>query len=650
MALINIGAAVGDGTGTPGPRTWSQFINRLPNPTSTINADSGDYSGTTEQKITAAIAAAAAAGAKYVFVPQSMLPYNASLVTFNSAIKMTREGGPSHAYDVMAYGADPAQASGAAANAASFNAAITAAAATPGANANDAKFVWVPALMLGTPYQACVASITFNTKVRMLREGGNPTVYDVQAYGADAGGNNDSTVAVAACVAQAGAAINFAQGQAAQIYFASGQYLTTTGFAFNAVSDLEFIGDGPNSTRIFMGSNVNGLAFTGVCTRITIRDMWIGTPTNNSASGTALSVIGTVGTHSDSFLIENVVVQNAPVPFFFQYLDNSRMRRLRYYQSRASATTQQVYMLDTCITVFAFECDNFVTAGALPSDVYVVRNDCDTVDLIGCVALSGTGYGFSISNPSGTSGPRLCRLTNCYSESNTLSGFSISGGRDVRLTDCHAAINLQNGFAVTGGVSVSLLHNFSLQNSQHGIAVTGGTSVGLIANTCSNNSQQTTTTYDGIRIENNVVGVRCLGNRSGDFVFTLTNKQRYGISIGAVGTDFHCVTENDLQNNTTGALGNFSAGVNNIVTRNIGVTPSGVSAITVTASPFTYTNVGGVPQMVYVDGGTVTTVVKNGVTVFSFGAAAARAAVALEPNEAVTVTYTVAPTMNKDSK
>ena len=102
--VFNIGNAANDGTGDP-IRTAFQKANRLPNPDSTINAGSGDYVGTTEAKITLAIAAAVAAGAKYVFVPQSMLPYNASLVTFNSAVRMTMEGRDPSVMWVEAYGA-----------------------------------------------------------------------------------------------------------------------------------------------------------------------------------------------------------------------------------------------------------------------------------------------------------------------------------------------------------------------------------------------------------------------------------------------------------------------------------------------------------------------------------------------------------------
>lgn len=81
----------------------------------------------------------------------------------------------------------------------------------------------------------------------------------------------------------------------------------------------------------------------------------------------------------------------------------------------------------------------------------------------------------------------------------------------------------------------------------------------------------------------------------------------------------------------------------------LGFNPQGVAAITVTASPFTYT-AGPTPEYVTIDGGTITTVVKNAITLYSFGGTAARCGVWLEPGEAVTITYTVAPVCNKDRK
>jgi Pectate lyase superfamily protein len=104
MPLINIGTVPNDGTGDSLFIT-GQKLNREPNPVNTINADSGDYIGTKEQKITAAIVDAGLKGYKFVWIPSSMLPYNASLVTFNNTIRMIRQGARWDVCDIRAYGA-----------------------------------------------------------------------------------------------------------------------------------------------------------------------------------------------------------------------------------------------------------------------------------------------------------------------------------------------------------------------------------------------------------------------------------------------------------------------------------------------------------------------------------------------------------------
>jgi hypothetical protein len=83
----------------------------LPVGSSAINAGSSDYTGTAPVRITAAIADCFAQGKPYCFVPRiawdglAMLPYNASLVTFNSAVRMLRESAQPGVYDLKAYGA-----------------------------------------------------------------------------------------------------------------------------------------------------------------------------------------------------------------------------------------------------------------------------------------------------------------------------------------------------------------------------------------------------------------------------------------------------------------------------------------------------------------------------------------------------------------
>ena len=117
--------------------------------------------------------------------------------------------------------------------------------------------------------------------------------------------------------------------------------------------------------------------------------------------------------------------------------------------------------------------------------------------------------------------------------------------------------------------------------------------------------------------------------------------QNYGIvSVGTCTTvEFDHV---DLSTNGTAPISNTATGPFIIKDCN-GYNPVGPSAVTVTASPMTYT-AGSSPETLYVKGGTVTTITKGGVTL----ATATDAAIPVSPAQAVIITYTVAPTMAKD--
>lgn len=107
MPQINVGAVANDHTGDP-LRTAFQKINQYGQVgDKTVNAAFYKTSGNTnEAAITLAIAAAALLGSgAVVWVPVAMLPYNASLVTFNNAVLMIRESGDPAYSDVKAYGA-----------------------------------------------------------------------------------------------------------------------------------------------------------------------------------------------------------------------------------------------------------------------------------------------------------------------------------------------------------------------------------------------------------------------------------------------------------------------------------------------------------------------------------------------------------------
>ena len=122
-----------------------------------------------------------------------------------------------------------------------------------------------------------------------------------------------------------------------------------------------------------------------------------------------------------------------------------------------------------------------------------------------------------------------------------------------------------------------------------------------------------------------------------------TPTQRYGLVLGN-GTLTDCkVHDNIFQNNVTGAiLLTDLTPVRMDIHDNTGYNPVGASAITPGASPYTYT-AGTSPETVYISGGTVSSVVVGGRTLF----AATGCTVNLPANASVVVTYSDVPTMEK---
>src|SRR5882672_2781831 len=107
MPQINIGTAANDGTGDP-LRTAFQKVDQYGflNDKTVNAAFYKTLSITWEAALNLAIPAAALLGTgAAVWIPASGLPYNASLVTFNTAVHMVREGGNPTWYEPEAYGA-----------------------------------------------------------------------------------------------------------------------------------------------------------------------------------------------------------------------------------------------------------------------------------------------------------------------------------------------------------------------------------------------------------------------------------------------------------------------------------------------------------------------------------------------------------------
>lgn len=168
-------------------------------------------------------------------------------------------------------------------------------------------------------------------------------------------------------------------------------------------------------------------------------------------------------------------------------------------------------------------------------------------------------------------------------------------------------------------------------------------------NTLSNNGNVTGTDVEksGIEFATGVTNATVDGNTAFD---NATGTQKYGISIVSGKTVTNAqITDNNLRGNSSVALNIVGTLASSWVATNVGYNPIGASSVTPGASPWTYT-AGNTPETLYLSGGTVSNVTKNGITLATALSATSSLAVPLDPGEAVIVTYTVVPTANKDQK
>jgi hypothetical protein len=194
----------------------------------------------------------------------------------------------------------------------------------------------------------------------------------------------------------------------------------------------------------------------------------------------------------------------------------------------------------------------------------------------------------------------------------------------------------------TGIKGVSIIGNTISQFGRCGFLHSSGTAVGydfvLNDNNIFDNSQSNATAVfqTGVCFNSPVNNLTMVGNHIYD---SGGGTQKYGISFNTNGTITNgLISSNNLIGNATSAF-NFVGTFTGSIVNNPGYNPLGASTVTPGASPWTYT-AGNTPETLYIYGGTVSTVVKNSITL----ATASPASVTLQPGESVVITYTVAPT------
>lgn len=212
----------------------------------------------------------------------------------------------------------------------------------------------------------------------------------------------------------------------------------------------------------------------------------------------------------------------------------------------------------------------------------------------------------------------------------------------------------QTGAGATPIDGLTIEGNDVHENGMMGITIGPDTSTGYIRNLSVkdnrvwNNGTGLNASYMiGIRIRIYSTRARVTGNVGWDDQASPTQTTGLSVPTGsgtAILTDA-LIEDNDMRGCPTpyAFVAAQFAGTSQIL-NNKGYNPQGPAAITVTASPFTYT-AGLTPEVVYVAGGTVTSLVKN-----SINLQVTSGQVELAANEALVVTYSVAPTMAKDRR
>ncbi len=228
-------------------------------------------------------------------------------------------------------------------------------------------------------------------------------------------------------------------------------------------------------------------------------------------------------------------------------------------------------------------------------------------------------------------------------------GGSLAVGSKASIRGNTVTRAATNGIQATGlsslvrASSLVIEGNLCYANRENGIYLKAVDNFVVDGNACFNNDTSSTE-KDGIRLEGAWDGI-VLGNRCYDNQAIQTQAHGLGIVGGATNV---LVAMNDLTGNALGAIGNANlfSGTSRLY-ENKGFNPLGVSTVTIGPSPWTYTNNDFVREAIYILGGTVSDISKDGVAgIF----AASNVTVWVEPGESLTVTYSSPPTVHKDRK
>lgn len=219
-------------------------------------------------------------------------------------------------------------------------------------------------------------------------------------------------------------------------------------------------------------------------------------------------------------------------------------------------------------------------------------------------------------NPSGTGSIVRSRFANVWASSSGGDGLMINNSgtgmvSGLHFESLHAVLNTGSGVSTTGTISDLSIAGGEIAENAYGIRQNSG--------------------VDGFRVRGALVGAGAGLNGNTNAAITL-----------AASSEGIVIAENDLRGNGSALVDNATAATYKVIRGNVGYNPLANTAITVTASPFNWTNRTGEAAVVFVTGGTVSSITVAGKAV----SAATNAGVLVPQGASAIVTYSAAPTMS----
>lgn len=278
-------------------------------------------------------------------------------------------------------------------------------------------------------------------------------------------------------------------------------------------------------------------------------------------------------------------------------------------------------------------------------------------------SVYNTGYGLAVTGQS-TKRLNSLRLSGgAFSFNGNHGIFLDSYGARHRISEVSANLQGSTGTgrgrattasAIGDGINarannleMNIVGCVASQNAYSGMTVFANL-VTLTGNTCTDNGTNTGATTEqrsGLRLANGriIAQANVLTNRVAG-----AGTQQNGIHL-TDGTN--CVIEgNNVAGNMTAGIVVAGTSTTNRITGNPGYNPSVMDTVTPGASPWTYT-AGPTPEDLYVKGGTISLIVSESQTLATAAVAATLYhLIPLSPNQAVTITYSAAPTVLRKKK